>query len=75
MQDRLQLSLLSVLCRTWPAEEVARMLFGEAAGLGMSALEAAPACFACLAKPLRNAELSRNDVVEVMLAPCQQRVT
>ena len=44
------------------------MLIGESAGAGMSALEACPACFACLLKPIKAAEVTRDVLLEV-LAP------
>ena len=41
------------------------MLFGEASGQDVSALEACPACFACLLKPIKANEISRANVLEV----------
>ena len=49
------------------------MLLGEAAGQGVSALEACPACFACLLKPIKANEISRANMLEVRHA-CVFRV-
>ncbi|KAK9789016.1 hypothetical protein WJX73_007749 [Symbiochloris irregularis] len=52
--------------RTWPPEELARMLIGEAAGPQTCALEAAPHAFACMQTAVKNGRLSRNDILQAI---------
>ncbi len=52
----------AICCRKWPAEDLARMLMGEEDTQHQSVLQSAPFIFACMAKPLADRALVRQDI-------------
>ncbi|DBA69949.1 TPA: Translin-associated factor X-interacting protein 1 [Trebouxia sp. C0005] len=52
--------------RKWPAEDLARMLMGEEDTQHQSVLQSAPFIFACMAKPLADRALVRQDIATAL---------
>ncbi|KAL0021015.1 hypothetical protein WJX77_006994 [Trebouxia sp. C0004] len=52
--------------RKWPAEDLARMLMGEEDTQHQSVLQSAPFLFACMAKPLADRALVRQDIAAAL---------
>ncbi|DBB03290.1 TPA: Translin-associated factor X-interacting protein 1 [Trebouxia sp. C0006] len=52
--------------RKWPAEDLARMLLGEEDTQHQTVLQSAPFIFACMAKPLADRALVRQDIATAL---------
>ena len=55
-----------VISRTWPSEDLAKMLMGEEDSQHQSLLHSAPFIFACLAKALADRALVRQQVASAL---------
>lgn len=55
-----------VISRTWPSEDLAKMLMGEEDSQHQSLLQSAPFIFACLAKALVDRALVRQQVASAL---------